>query len=144
MLNQISLINIEEFYLKPVKKRGHYKKHAKPVEPESPWVTMQNLYKKLAGFFEIPVFTTSDEVITQGDIRIWCSVYTDETFSYQGEIFKGECFKVFEAELIGSENLYLEDRIAVHKELLAQLEANATIEEAVKHVKTMFKGLLEG
>ena len=141
-MSQIAFIDINKFYTVPVKKRGNYKKHPKIIEPESPWVTMQKLYEKLAGFFEIPLFATSDEVITQGDIRLWSSVYTDETFSYKDEICKGECFKVFEAELIGSENLYLEDRITVHKELLAQLEADATIEEAVKWVKAKFSGIL--
>lgn len=139
MLNQISLIDINEFYTKPVKKRGHYKKLPKPIEPVSPWVTMQTLYQRLANYFEQPLFSEKETTITQWDIRIWYMVYTDETFTYKEGICRGECFKVFEAELIGTENLYLEERIAIHAELLNQLEAGVTIKEAVRYVKTKFK-----
>lgn len=48
-------------------------------------------------------------------------------------------FKVFEAEIIGTENMYLEDRLKIHQAVLSYLDAGATIEEAEIYVKTKFK-----
>lgn len=139
MLNQVSLFDIQEYTSK--KLRGCYKKHPKPAPVLDPWEEMKNLYQKLAGYVERPLFVSEDIVFTRGIIRAWLSTYTDEAFTYEGEICPGECFQVFEAELIGTENLYLEDRISIHKEFLSYLESNATMEEAEKLIKSKFKGV---
>ena len=82
-------------------------------------------------------FTTS--FLSGGIFRISCYAYTDEAYEYQGETYKGENFKVFEAEIIGTENMYLEDRLKIHQAVLSYLDAGATIEEAEIYVKTKFK-----
>ena len=142
-MNQISLVDINQFYIVPVKKRGNYKKHPKPEEEISPWTLMKDLYVKLAGYFSLPVFCQEDIVFTQGIFRISCYVYTDETYEYQGETFKGENFKVFEAEIIGTENMYLEDRLKIHQAVLSYLDAGVTIEETEKRIKSEFKEIFK-
>lgn len=100
------------------------------------WGKMTELYSRLANFF--PVFFTNVEPSEIGEdykaydfgiVRVWDYNYTSEAYTHRGTIYKGQDFKVLEAEVIGSEDLGIQERLFVHESLLEYLEEGYRIEQ---------------
>ena len=119
-------------------KRGHYQKHIKPIT-YNPYTEIKDLYRKLANFLSLPLFQTETEVFHYTGVTAWYTTYTDEEYDYDNAMFEGEKngtftgdnFKVIEAEIDGTENFYVEDRIELHKELISYLSQDITLENAI-------------
>lgn len=119
-------------------KRGHYQKHHKPII-YNPYTEIKDLYRQLANFLPLPLFSSEKEVFCFPGVTAWYITYTDEEYEYidakcEGEkngTFEGENFKVVEAEITGTENFYVEDRIELHRELISYLEQGITLENAI-------------
>lgn len=126
---------------KESKKRGPYKfKEFKP-SVLSLYQQMDNLYAQLANYLPQPLFCDEEAVFTYDNIRVWYMVYTNEDYEYEDEIFTGEPFKIYCAELIGTENFPIEKRIEVHQELLNFLSDGVKLEEAVSIMQFKIKAL---
>lgn len=136
-------------------KRGHYQKHLKPII-YNPYTEIKDLYRKLANFLPLPLFQTETEVfhytinenqqnskntVANGikGVTAWYTTYTDEEYEYidakfedeKNGTYQGDNFKVIEAEIDGTENFYVEDRIELHKELISYLSQGITLENAI-------------
>ena len=132
----------KEEIAKQERKRGHYKtKELKIDTIINPYTEMKNLYQQLAGFMPIPLFSNKTEVFSCLNVRIWHYVYNRNKYTYQGEICEGEDFKVVEAEIIGTENLYIDDRIRLHKELINMLSNGIKLEKALNNIQPEIKKL---
>ena len=93
------------------------------------WGRMRELHKRLANFFPIffsniePSITSEDyKAYDFGIVRVWDNVYLPETYTHKGAIYKGQEFRVIEAEITGSEDLNIQERIYLHETLLELLE----------------------
>lgn len=119
-------------------KRGHYQKHHKSII-YNPYTEIKDLYRQLANFLPQPLFSDREEVFHLSGITGWYTVYDWEEYEYdnamfEGEekgTFEGEYFKIVEAEIEGTENFCVEDRIALHKELINYLEKGIPLNEAM-------------
>lgn len=145
-MNELNLFsNNPEFaeYDKMIKdanknKRGHYQKHFKPII-YNPYTEIKDLYRKLANFLPLPLFQTETEVFHYSGVTAWYTTYTDEEYEYidakfedeKNGTYQGDNFKVVEAEIDGTENFYVEDRIELHKELISYLSQGITLENAI-------------
>lgn len=126
-------------------KRGHYQKHAKPII-YNPYTEIKDLYRKLANFLPLPLFLNETEVFYFSGVTAWYTTYTDEEYDYDNAMFEdekngtftGDCFKVVEAEINGTENFYVEDRIELHKELINYLSEGETLDNALRKLQPLF------
>lgn len=122
------------------RKRGTYKKKEHKFDiVTNPYTEMKNLYEKLAGFMPVPLFSNKTEVFCCSKVRIWHYVYNRDRYSYHSEDFEGEDFKVIEAEIIGTENFYIDDRIKIHKELIHLLSGGVELEKALDSIQPMIQ-----
>lgn len=131
-------------------KRGPYQKHIKPII-YNPYTEIKDLYRKLANFLPLPLFQNETEVFCFSGITAWYTTYTDEEYEYidakfedeKNGIFQGENFKEFEAEIKGTENYRVEDRIELHKELIGYLSQGITLENAIIMLQPSIKRINE-
>lgn len=114
------------------RKRGNYKSKVFKKFELNPYTEMKNLYSSLANYLPMPLFSNNEGVFIYGKIRYWYMVYSDDDYSYIGDTFKGENFKVIEAEIIGTENMYIEDRVQLYKKLIKFLQQGLKLDEAVE------------
>lgn len=126
---------------KESKKRGPYKFKAFKPTVLSVYQQMDNLYVQLANYLPQPLFCDEEAVFTYDDVKVWYMVYTDEDYEHENEIFTGEPFKIYCAEIIGTENLPIEKRIEVHQELLNILSDGVQLKEAVSIIQPKIKAL---
>lgn len=106
-------------------KRGGYNKHPK-IYIIDPYTTMSNLYSELANYLPVPLGENEERVITESGIRGWYSIFTAESEPDQ---------KLFQAEIIGTENFYLCDRIKLHSKLIEYLRNRVQLKDAVKLIQ---------
>ncbi len=129
--------NIEQFSLFDVlqyggrKKRGKYKKkEVKPI-PIDPYLELSQILSQLANYFPIPICNNSAKEIYQYQhIRFWFSKHECEEYEYDKEVFNGESFNIVEAELIGTEDLNIDERLFLHKKLLEFVKNGMNIQIA--------------
>ena len=100
------------------------------------WGRMRELNQRLSNFF--PVFFNGIEPTEQGEdyrffdfgiVRVWDNTYTSEKYIYKGDTYKGQDFKVLEAEIIGTEDLGITERLFIHECVLEALEDGYQIEQ---------------
>jgi hypothetical protein len=115
------------------------------------WGRMRELHARLANFFPIffsnvePVITEDDyRVFDFGIVRVWDNVYLPETYTHQGAIYKGQEFRVIEAEIIGSEDLNIQERIYLHETLLELLEEGYRIEQLNWYIESLVNLFKQG
>lgn len=114
-------------------KRGCYNKKPKPIDP---YTELNNIYIYISGFFVRPNFPEKeDEVVFLDGFKLTVDVYTSEAYIYQGAIYRGEDFISAFAELEGTENFSLDERLKLHRDVQGYLKANATLKEAYDKVK---------
>lgn len=122
------------------RKRGCY--HTKPKVIEyNPYIHMQKLYSQLASFLPIPLFLNEEAVFDYNGVKGWYLLYDPEQYEYKNEIFEGEQFNVIEAEITGTENLNITDRIQLHEKLINLLQQRVELNNAIKLVQQDVKEL---
>ena len=131
-------------------KRGHYQKHIKPII-YNPYTEIKDLYRQLANFLPLPLFHNETEVFHFSGVTAWYMVYTTDEYEFDNAMFEdekngiynGEYFKVEEAEIDGTENYYVEDRIELHKELISYLKKGICLENAITMLQPSLKKIDE-
>lgn len=141
---QVNLFTVKDYLSKEEiqkekNKRGPYKKTPKKPKTYNPFEEMSKLYQKLANFLPLPLFTSEKEVFDFGEIRAWYINYVDEQYFHQGESFCGETFKVIEAEIKGTENFFIEERVYLHKKIIEFLTDGEEISDAVKKLSPLIQ-----
>ena len=143
--NNLYQIKFDMFaqYCPQKKERGQYDKTPKKKILTN-WEKMQDLYTQLANYCPLPLFGEAKEITDFYGLRLWCESYTAERYEYQNdlnitEICKGEDFKVIEAEITGTENWYLEDRVFIHEKLLNEIRSGLDIKSAMEKIKPDFE-----
>ncbi len=116
------------------RKRGYYNTKPKVVE-YNPYTHMQKLYTQLASFLPIPLFLKEEAVFDYNGVKGWYLPYEPEEYEYENEIFKGEQFNVIEAEITGTENFNITDRIQLHEKLINLLKQRVELKNAIKLVQ---------
>lgn len=114
-------------------KRGFYNKVPKPKHTDNNWEYLRELQRQLANFLDVPYFFDRDEVFlfSNNRIKAWVYVYSDESYEYEGKEYEGEAFKVREAEIVGTENYHIEERLYLHQQLINYLENGVNLDDAV-------------
>ena len=115
------------------------------------WGRMRELHKRLANFFPIffsniePSITSEDyKAYDFGIVRVWDNVYLPETYTHKGAIYKGQEFRVIEAEITGSEDLNIQERIYLHETLLELLEEGYRIEQLNWYIESLVNLFKQG
>lgn len=109
------------------------------------WGELRKIYIELANYFPPPLFLQSDNEYTDtGIIRTWHQVYQNETYNYKGTIYKGQNFQVSEAEIIGTEDFNIDERLYLHKELLERIKAQEKLEVIFKDMQNKVRKLQQG
>lgn len=143
-INNLGQIKFDMFapYCPQKKVRGQYDKTPKK-KILTHWEKMQEIYTQLANYCPLPLFGNEKEITDIHGLRLWCLNYTAERYEYLNdsnitEICKGEDFKVIEAEIIGTESWYLEDRIFIHEKLLNEIRSGLNVKSAMEKIKPDF------
>ena len=115
------------------------------------WGRMREIHSLLANFFPIffsdvvPSIETEDyKAYDFGIVRVWDNVYLPETYTHQGAIYKGQEFRVIDAEIIGSEDLNIQERIYLHETLLELLEEGYRIEQLNWYLESLVNLFKQG
>lgn len=124
---QINLFDVTLYGGK--KLRGHYKEKVKKEEPENPYAKIARLYGQIANYLPIPIMQTQEQFDYEY-ITLWYGHYSCEYYDYQGEAFRGEDFKIIEAELKGTERFDINERIYLHEKLINLIRNGIKINEA--------------
>lgn len=107
------------------------------------WGEMKKVYIKLANYFVDKIPFGSTETEFEFDfIRVWKQEYTNKSYIYKGTRYKEVPDKFIEAEIKGTEDLPIDDRLNIHKQLLIYLKQGYTIQDSVVRLKNEFKRLL--
>ncbi len=143
-MQQQSLFDLSQ-YVKKKKERGKYK----PKEPKqlNQYEEMALIYNQISNYLPIPILSMQQqEAFEFGHLRLWYSQYTSGSYDYYNEECQGEDFKIIGAELIGTENFYIEYRLKIHKKLLELIDKGLNIQEAANILQPLInklKGVLE-
>jgi hypothetical protein len=115
------------------------------------WGRMRELHKRLANFFPIFFSNVEPSIIEEdykvydfGIVRVWDNVYLPETYTHQGAIYKGQEFRVIEAEIIGSEDLNIQERLYLHETLLELLEDGYNINQLNWYIESLVNLFKQG
>lgn len=157
---QTNLFDMSE-YGKLKKKRIHYKTptytkfYKNDIQTDGTinndlctWGKIKEIYTKIACFFpilfpkEIKEYYDFLGVNPNVKIRVWVTRYQKDTYTYKGQIYTGQEFIVTEAEIIGTEDLSIEERLYLHELLLERLENHDT--EPTKGIDNMIERLKRG
>lgn len=122
------------------RKRGCYNTKPKVVE-YNPYTHMQKLYNQLASFLPIPLFLKEEAVFDYNGVKGWYMVYSPEIYEYDNKSYAGEQFNVIEAEITGTENFNITDRIQLHEKLINLLRQDVELNNAIKLVQQDVKEL---
>lgn len=128
------------------RKRGPYNKTPK-IEAISPYLELQQIRSRLGAF--MPENTpqlleqTKDAVFCCADnkINVYYEIYDGQSYEYEGETYSDEPEKIMLVDLAGTENFYITDRIALHKELLENLEDGVELNKAVRMIQPKIQAL---
>ena len=115
------------------------------------WGRLRQLHSQLANFFPIFFSNVEPSIIEEdykaydfGVVRVWDNVYLPETYTHQGAIYKGQEFRVIEAEIIGSEDLNIQERIYLHETLLELLEEGYNINQLNWYIESLVNLFSQG
>lgn len=114
------------------------------------WGRMKELYQILANYFPYPILCAGvDEYVDTGIIRTYKSEYVAEKYLYQGDdgitrIYKGQEFTIWEAEIIGTEDLGINERLFVHELLIEYLDKGYQIEQLNMWISEIVNWFLQG
>ena len=158
MLSQLSLVDINNFYTAPVKKRGNYKEKQKywhqctillyynnnfflQLVGSCFYIYLDFLYSAISNFTpaENSLFEKTNTTLILDGTRVWLEFYEAKPFFYEGEEFEGEEFFIKNTELIGTENLSLLNRILLHEELYQMLLDGTELKTAVEVLQPKVK-----
>lgn len=123
------------------RKRGPYNKKSPKIEEYNPYTHINKLYSQLGDLIGIRLFAKDDAVFRYKSIKIWSNVYTNEEYEYNDEVFIGEQFQVNQAEVRGTENFTVYDRIDLHKKLINYLINRMDLKDALKLIEQDVKEL---
>lgn len=100
------------------------------------WGGMNNVYAELANYFtdQIP-FGSCETVFDLGFITLWKQEYTNKSYMYYGKRYKEVPHNFLEAEVKGTENLPIDERLKIHSKFLEILKQDYTIYEALNILK---------
>lgn len=118
------------------RKRGPYNKTPK-IEPISPYLELLQIRTRLGSFmpentpslleqFEDAIFKCADN-----KINVYYEIYGGQSYEYKGETFQEEPEKIMLVDLVGTENLYITDRVNLHKEFLEILKESVELKQAI-------------
>lgn len=79
-----------------------------------------------------------------GLIRTWLNKYYKEYYWYQGKRYLGQEFEARTAEIIGSEDLNIQERIYLHETLLELLEEGYRIEQLNWYIESLVNLFKQG
>lgn len=122
------------------RKRGFYNTKPKSVN-YNPYTHIKNLYSELANFLPRPLFMSEEAVFEYNGIRAWYTVYASEHYLYNDKTYIGESFNITEAEISGTENFTVEDRIKLHQKLIDLLKERVELNNAIKLIQQDIKEL---
>lgn len=122
------------------RKRGSYNTKPKVVQ-YNPYTHMQKLYSQLASFLPIPLFLNEEAVFDYEGVKGWYVVYSPENYEYENKVYPGEQFNIIEAEITGTENFNIIDRINLHEKLIKLLQQRVELKNAIKLVQQDVKVL---
>lgn len=115
------------------------------------WGKMRELHIRLSNFFPIffsgavPIEENEDyRVYDFGMIRVWENIYYPETYTYRGDIYKGQEFKTVEAEIIGTEDLNIQERLYIHETVLEMLEDGYSIDQLNWYIESLVNLFKQG
>lgn len=156
-------------YLGIKKKRVHYKNTTytkfykndviqgndiKVKNDNATWGKMNQLYQILANYFPYPLFQGNKQYsdtnfIDNGIIRTYKTQYKKENYLYRGDdgitrLYKGQDFEVREAEIIGTEDLGINERLFLHETLIEYLDMGYKIEQLSMWIEEMINWFLQG
>jgi hypothetical protein len=138
------------------RKRGKYNKK---IQTDNQWqflLILANLINPISYLGEIyryiasnyvamPLLSKENAVFCYAGLRVWYSVYLPDSYTYYDyptegtegidSICTGEDFQVFEAELIGTENFNVQDRLDLHIRLIELLEQGIQLEKATSQLQ---------
>lgn len=109
------------------KKRGKYHKHPK-IQEYDPYQHISELYTTLASYLPYPIGQNHEIVTELFGLRSWFTIDEDEN-NIEPPL------KLFQAEIIGTENYNVYDRILLHEKLLDLLRKRIQLKNAVKLLK---------
>lgn len=151
MVSQLSLVDINNFYTVPVKKRGNYKEKQKywyqctillyycnnfflNLVGGCLYLYLDYLYSAISNFvpFEQDIFNKENSSYIFYNTRVWLEYYQAAHFFYEGLEYEGEEFSQKSVELIGTETLCLIDRILLHEEFYQLLTDGVEFREAAE------------
>lgn len=115
------------------------------------WGRMKELNTRLSNFFPIffngavPIDETEDyKFFDFGMVRVWENIYRAEMYTYRGAIYKGQEFKTLEAEIIGTEDLNIQERLYVHETVLELLEEGYNVEQLNWYIESLVNLFKQG
>ncbi len=108
----------------------------------NPYTYISEIYNHLAiKYVPVPLLSKDEAGFYFNGLKVWYSVYPPDTYLYydyptlgiegNGDKYSGEDFQIFEAELIGTENFNVIDRIDLHIRLLDILGQGVELKQAV-------------
>ena len=106
------------------------------------WRTLRGyaveLYK-LCGFIPFG----SVESIEQCGITVVHETYKREPYEHQGNLYIGQEFEHYEAEVTGTGLLPVLDRIKIYKEVISRLKQGLSLEQTMQEVKPIIEDIKE-
>lgn len=137
------------------RKRGKYNKQIATddyiqrflifIQLISPYTYINEIYNHIAvNYVPLPLFSKEETAFLFNGLSVTLSVYDAEMYDYYdyttGDIeilehCQGEEFTVFQAELIGTDYMTVQDRIDLHLKLIAYLEDGVELKQAVALVQ---------
>lgn len=143
-IQQISLVSIGlNATIEPKKERGKYNKTPKII-PIDPWVKIQILYEKLAQYSPRPIMCKEEKIIETEYLKAWYVPYQPKTYIYNNHTYDGEQFETYEAEIKGTETLWIEERVYIHEQFLSLIEQGKTQGEAYNNILPIINKLKMG
>lgn len=137
--------------LREARKRGKYNKKIQTDNKYqfllilahliNPFTYISEIYNLIAiKYVPMPLLSKESTAFVFKGLSVTYSVYQPEAYTYydyptngiegKDEICRGEDFQIFEAELIGTENFSVYERIALHTQLLEYLEQGVELNKA--------------
>lgn len=92
------------------------------------------------------LFYEDDEVVAYdyGLIRTWVNKYYKEYYWYQGKRYLGQEFEARTAEIIGSEDFNIQEKLYLHERLINFLEQGYTLEQVSWDIESLINLFEQG
>lgn len=112
----------------------------------NPYSYINAIYAHIAHqFLTMPLLSQEETAYSFDGLNVYYSVYTSDTYTYYDyptegsegidSICTGEDFIIFEAELTGTENFDVKDRIDLHIKLIDFLEQGVQLKQAISQLQ---------